>query len=348
MSDKILARVALGLLAALALPPLLLQGCSNLACGDGTEQFYDTKTGKTTCVAPSSDAGVTCAPPAMIVGGVCTASGAQFCGTGTKLDQDAGVCVSTNMMMMGGNPTPPDCPTPKSGTFCINGVVRFLKDDSFTKGTTLEVRAYDPLGFLSNPSGTPPQKTVQTDANGTFVMPDLVDQSGMGLIALAVTDVGGPKTYILSGSALNMIAAGGKYRLDLFAVEAAMVAGWDTQAGVGAGKFETDGVYVARFRDGTPTSDESTTHPIGGVVATNNGAPATPQFFFKGDFATIDKTLAATDDKTGGALISPASLTNYSGTGGSAGGDGGAPITWPMVLGASTGGVVFVQNFHPM
>ncbi len=70
-------------------------------------------------------------------------------------------------------------------TNVLNGVVRYLKDGSYTKGKVFAVRAYDPFAFLGNTS-VAPLATGMTDANGTYILPS-VDVPGLGTIAVAVT-----------------------------------------------------------------------------------------------------------------------------------------------------------------
>ena len=332
-------------LAALLLAALAPSGCGSTTCAAGTEQKVDPATGDTVCVAPVPDGGnlsngLQCGPNTMLVGGECVGiDPSKVCGSGTKFDTASGTCV-------GAGPTPcepPPCPHPDNMHFCIAGGVRFLKDGTCTMGTKLQVIAVDPLGFLAGNKTPIAPSPVTTDDNGAYVIPNLPVPS-QALTALAVSDVGGPMTYMLTASGANMISGGQTYRLDLFVVEKSTVANWDTQAGLAGGNtFEANGGYVARFRDAMG-------NPVAGVQLTFQGTvlPPSEAFYFKGsmkdDLSTLDKTLTMTDANAG-AAIDLASTANglgpYNGMGGG--------VTWPTMgaLGTSTAGVIFVQTFLP-
>src|SRR5262249_43625764 len=112
--------------------------------------------------------------------------------------------------------------------FCVNGVVRYLKDDSCSAGKTFQVLAFDPIQFLLNPGTAMPKATTTTDANGGYKLGGLKDDSGFQLIAIAVIDqVDGMGTFIMSGSGAQGVTPNNTYRVDLYAVEKALVASWD-------------------------------------------------------------------------------------------------------------------------
>lgn len=312
--------------------------CSETICGPGTVSRFNPDTGNQECVLPDAIKGVQCDPAtASQVGGVCTGDPNKFpsCGPGTMLDTGTNSCVPTGST----EPLPKPCDAMQPmGKFCVNGVIRYLKDNTVAKGVTLEVRAVNPIDFLFNPQ-TPPQQTVTT-SDGTYTMNGLADQSGMGLIAFGTTDPGS-SVYMLTGAGLDMVGAGGKYRVDLYVVEKSLVAMWDQQAGLsGTETFEEKGAYLAKFID-KPRGQEASAKPVAGVVLTMMGAKAADQYFFKGNLSTIDTSLMATDAMTGAAVqrVIPMALTNYSGMA-----SGG--LLFETLPGGSLKGVVFVATFH--
>lgn len=312
-------------------------GCSGLECGAGTVEKVDPATGRAQCVAASATS-IPCDVDggAQIVGGVCQGDPGQFptCGAGTTLDPASGTCVATDD---GSTTRPPPCPKPDADHICVNGVVRFLVDGSYTAGTAFEVRAYDPIAFLYAPDDTEPLATTTTDAKGTYVLPDLTPP-GTGLIAIAVIDPATDHQYVLSAAGAKDLQGGQSYQVDPYAVPATLVADWDTQAGyTGSDGFVGQGAYVALFMDGPGDG----AHPVAGVTLTFGNAPAPDRFYFSGSRATLETSLTATDGATGSAVqrVTSGMLGSYSGSGGG--------ITWEQVLGSSTSNVVFVQRFQP-
>ena len=115
----------------------------------------------------------------------------------------------------------------------------------------------------------------------------------------------------------------------------------DQGAGLtGSNTFEARGAYVARFIDEQRGRD-ACGQRVASVVLVTPGQPSPQQYFFRGDLATIDSTLQATDAATGSLVtINSGNLTNYSGAGGR------ILSRWETLPGASAPGVVFVQPFH--
>ncbi|HEX2574440.1 MAG TPA: hypothetical protein VH877_33130 [Polyangia bacterium] len=318
----------------------MLSSCSRTVCGTGTVARFDSEKGVTECVAASASQGVQCDPATTLLqGGLCLADASKFpsCGPGTRLDPGTRNCVPSGT---GGGVTPPPCDAQQpSGTFCINGTIRSLRNDAFTTGVNLEVRIYNPLAFIADPQRTPPEATVMT-SDASFVFNGVQDTSGIGLVAVAVT-APGAGTYVLGAVGLQGAQAGGRYTVEVFAVESALVLGWDQGAGLsGTNTFEAKGAYVARFIDEQRGRD-ACGQRVAGVVLTESGQANLQQFFFRGDLATIDPTLQATDAATGSVVTTNSgSLTNYTGSGGR------ILSRWETLPGASAPGVVFVQPFH--
>jgi hypothetical protein len=323
---------------------LLLAGCSGqTTCGEGTEARFDPGTGNTVCTGKLPQMFVQCDPAtASVIGGVCQGDPKKFpsCGDGTMLDPMSNTCVPT----MTGTPIPKPCP-PQAGKFSVKGVLSHLADGKFATGEMVEVRIYNPLAFLSNPTGTMPQ-AVQVTGDATYCFDSLVDQSGQGLLAIAVTDPMGPVQWTIAGVGAQGVAPGNTYRVDAYIVEKSLVATWDTQAGLsGTGTFEAKGAYFARFLD-MPLAMEANAKPVAGVQLDQGLGLAPNVYYFKGDLMTIDKTAMATDAMTGAVVqLTAGTLTSYSGEGGMV---GGMIPNWESFPGASTGGVVFIQKFHPM
>ena len=286
-----------------AFAALAAAGCDTLVCGPGQLKKFDDASGRPQCVEPSAkdtpcdvDAG------ALLVGGVCVGDKNKFpsCGPGTKLDPTSNQCLPDVVAPC--STAPPCAAADKANGFCVRGVVRYLKDDTCTAGKTFEVRAYDPLQFLSDPKNAKPQLVTMTDATGGYKLGNLVDQSGQALVAIAVTDPGGPSMYILSGSGARNVSKGNEYRVDPFAIETSLVAAWDTQVGLaGNNTFEMTGAYLARYYT---SADE--TKAVSGVKLTYAGMTPANTYYFKGSLATLDKTLTATD-AVGAAISRPIS-----------------------------------------
>ena len=142
-------------LALAAACALLAAGCKSVECGAGTVEKVDPVTTAVQCVPAVNGQGpaIPCDVDAgaRLVGGICQGDPSQYptCGPGTIVDEKTGACVPG---MNTGTPTPPPCAKPSDPKkMCLNGVVRMLKDFSFTKGRQLEVRAYDPFAFLVVP-----------------------------------------------------------------------------------------------------------------------------------------------------------------------------------------------------
>jgi hypothetical protein len=323
-----------------ALLPATGAGCGGVTCGSGTSA-RTTKDGTTECVPTNVGTAGKCDPATTLeMSGICVAdpSKATKCGPGTKLDMMSNTCLPTG----GTGPVLKPCPH-AANKFSVNGIISHLKDGAFATGEVVEVRVYDPLAFLADPKGTMPQKTVMT-MDSTYCFTDLVDSGGAGLIAVAVTDPGGPTNWLLAGVGAQNVAPGNDFRADAYIVEKTLVAGWDLQAGLAADAFESSGAYVGIFVD-KPVGMDDGAKPVADVVLQMGAGDAPDSYFFKDSFNTIDKAQKATDGMTGGVVqkVSSPNPTNYSGRGGVV---NAMPAAWETVLGASTAGVVFVQKFH--
>lgn len=317
-------------------------GCDPPNCPAGQARHYDVDTGEVTCVAA---VGSTRCDPATTKeeGGVCVADPSKYprCGDGTKLDEKTNTCVPTG----GSDVLPPPCPVQAAGKFCLNGVIRHLKDNRVAKDEDVEVRVYRPLAFLQDPKGTMPEAkaTVRT---GTYAIPEIdigKFAPPFNLVAVAVTDPGGTK-WLLGAAGAKDLAGGTATRVDAFIVEKDTAAQWEKAAGL-SGAVDSTGLYFARFVD-KPLPDDSGAKPVDGVKLQINGADpdANTAFFFKSDLTMVGGS--ATDAATGALFwkVKPG-LGNCSGKGGMI---AGKAANWPTYNCASTAGVVFVQKFNPV
>lgn len=324
---------------AVAATLLAASGCGSLVCGPGTTSKVDPASGQARCVA-AADTRIACDLDggARLVGGTCVGDPGQFptCGPGTFLDVDAGQCRGSGGTGDGGGGP---CSGPiAAGRTCLYGQVYDLRTGKPHAGAPLQLAAYEPIGFLFLPDPKDLGHTT-SDASGAYVIDNVeVSKLPSSLVAIAVTDVGGPgPTYTLAGAGGKDIAGGKAYRIDVFAVERALVAGWDAQLGLAGDKtFEAQGAYVGLFVDGPGEG----AGPQAGVQLTFNAKPASDVFYAGGDRATLDAKLTATG-AAGLAVqrVAPRSLGDYSGS-------GGRP-SWDVVKGASIPGAVFVQVFRP-
>ena len=221
----------------------------------------------------------------------------------------------------------------------------------------IEVRLYEPLNFLSNP--TSPPYRILTTANG------LLDTCGRfterfsvtgnapnGLIAITATDLTGAVTpnYIL-GTTLRRVQAG----INLTAARTYLVSkaqdqSWATAAGlVGLNTFASMGTLAVRYHQGGASSDAIPGVPVKGVVPQWNGiTDAATDFFFSDSALTTLQTFSVSQNETGsnGIAFLQVGTSLYNVTAGTTcikpnGTPGTLAIIGPTLTGSTLGAIVF-------
>jgi hypothetical protein len=218
----------------------------------------------------------------------------------------------------------------------------------------VEVRFYEPLGFVADPVGTMPLRVEYPDSCGRYKAIDVPRQAS-GYIAVATednqSDADPSDLYLLTGSATATPSGALITGLNGFVTRRTTIEGWDTSATSGgcapASSFAVGGVYLPVFLD--PAAELFPFHgtPAPNVVITEGATSTQPtKDFYFGDTdplarTMIDCALDATGANGSGLMINTG-LMNHSGIGGEPAG-----CTWPVTLSASVPGVVFIQERLP-
>ncbi|MGH8922630.1 MAG: hypothetical protein ACRD0H_30550 [Actinomycetes bacterium] len=233
---------------------------------------------------------------------------------------------------------PEACPTPTSGTICVNGALLGFVDN-LPITATINVKAYDPSDFLGGgqPLGS------GDFANGTFILKN-IPAPGTALLVIAVGDADGMgTTYVTTGTGTQNVNAGKSYRVDGYVLPRTVLDGWGNTAPGGA-SWLTTGAYLAKYYsdpappDTAVIANEKT--PIAGVMMTEAGAVPAGVKYFGATLAAIDGTLTATSAVGAAIAPPPPSITQFSGMGGSV-------ATWQLEPGGSAPKVIFISRFHP-
>jgi len=352
----ILVRVTAGLAAGVT-----ASGCGSVECGANTIEKDNV------CVAEAADPGTQCGPGTVYnaTSGRCEngtfADGGGLCGPNTTLViDDAGVrfCVGTGGSTDCSQPLP--CPAPTgSNNLTLCGRVYNLDDSTpFDDGKpedgepykTIELRVYDPISFVGNPSTAMPLTTAAADSCGRFVITE-VSRPTDGFIAVAtedVTDGSNTDQYVQTGIAAP--AAGGQTLSGLRAwvFKRSTDQAWSSAAGLSGGTtFGSVGVYIPIFLSG-PAVAPLPAGPTAGVTiapvdTTGNRNPKPMQDYYFTDSAPLSrKTASATPSSTGAngtGLYVNSGLNTFSGVGGA------PPSTcWAKDLAAAPVGGAYVQE----
>jgi len=312
-------------------------GCNPPACGPGTVQ-HQAQDGSLSCIPATAVQQTTKCDPneTVVVAGVCVSK--TICGQNTMptMAPDGSgriLCVGTG--------TGDDCPValaPGPTEISIKGK---LYDWETGQPLKRKVRfaAYEPLGFLANPSGATPLQE-DTNERGCYAF-SKIPRPGSGLIAVGTDDaMGEPDELNLAASGATLMVAGKTYELDLYAVKKSTLAAYGTQSGV---NYLTAGAYMPCYCNST-LSDPSINHiddcgptmRVAGVQVVHNGSVAANAKYLD-NATTVNPALTSTV-AFGCAVHEPSTMIDtYSGMGGG---------TWPTTPGASARGVVFIARFH--
>jgi hypothetical protein len=355
------------LVLGLTLPAIQLGGCNKtVECGMGTVEEDGV------CIGTGTPDPTHCGPGTRWnpISGECRGDLLSddggppiYCGEFTDVVvNDAGipVCVGTGEGGECDESRPITCPAPPPNRASICGRIYDTQTSTVVPeaiALNLEVRIYDPIGFVMNPTGTAPLATIYPDKCGVYkALDQIVPPSGF--IAVATDDLdqdddgvpdSGMDLFRLTGIAAA--ADQGQTLGDVNAfntrIETDMM--WTTTAGLTGQTFAERGVYVPIFLDplsgdvgpfgGTPTA---------GVNTTQGGSTDDAKDYY---FADTDPLLRGTaiPDTTPGVLDGTGvngsglwingTLIMFSGVGGEP-----ADCMWPANLAATVPGVVFVQE----
>jgi hypothetical protein len=332
---------------------------------------------------------IECGPGTLEVDGVCMANGDEQmpnCGQGFYWDSVSGTCRSGAFDDAGVGICDPETTTPVVddqgvvhcvGTGGVNCDVFLpclaptqqnrisicgriydtetsepLDDGDETNGEPyldIEVRIYEPLGFVGNPNAVP-FAMGQVDSCGRFKAENIPWQaSGYAAVAIEDASGSGADTYMLTGVAESTPQASLIADFKAFATRNDTVDGWDASANrTGTDRFRVKGVYLPIFLD---PNDEPHTEPFEGAaqagVQVTEGTTVIPSndFYFSDTDPRLRTTIDVSLNETGAngsALMIDTGLGNHSGTGNEPDG-----CEWPSTLSAAVPGVVFLQERLP-
>lgn len=295
--------------------------CSKVECGQGTIEFDGV------CVtgAPGGDGGFTqaqCDPvKSKFEGGKCVPLlDPVICETGNLTVDDAGIGHCTGMGVVDCNREAVCAPPSGVGgdEICVSG--RVLEGDEHNKRVTdmtrleeIEVRVYEPLNFLADPTSAPFRRLTLMnnglDTCGRFTVRFSTSQdTPNGLVAFSATDKMGvtPTKYVLGATASRPQPNTNIIGKAVYLVSKTQDSSWSTAAGVPGGKtFSELGTLAVRYhlKDTDATEGAIPGVAVAGIVPAWNNAmnPATDYFFSDMDVAdgTNLKMPAPAQTKTG-------------------------------------------------
>jgi len=359
------------LLAGAALFTLAVgsNGCDKVECGTGTIELD----GVCVSMPPGGDAGFTSAQcdltESTFVGGICRPKFPHIeCATGMLTFDDAGVGTCSSMGMVSCD-VPRPCPAAQGDMICVSG--RVFEGAEHAKAVTdmntlneIEVRVYEPLAFLSDPTSPPFARL--TLANGGLdncgrwlVRFNTSVDTSNGLVAFTATDKMGasPTKYVLGATASRPQSGVNIMNKPAYLVSKTQDMTWSTMAGLTGRTFSSVGTLAVRFHLKDPGPDDPIPGtPVAGITpAWNNTVRTADDHFFSDTPAALDDTkLTAIDGaatKTGPngvafVTIGPGLGNIFPQTGAGscikpAGGTGTATVDTTNTLAGAAVGVIF-------
>jgi hypothetical protein len=358
-------RARTSILASVLATSIVSTGCKSLDCGEGTIE-------RDGVCSPADDnpGSANCGPFTMLENGVCVPMfDPTICDPGTTeeiLDPDTGVitCQGTGAG---------DCSAPLSGcdvaapnTMTVCGRIYDVEDDTVVGmgsadtgqcpmggeangSCALVIRPYDALLFAGNPTGTMPLNAAEIyhDRCGRFRMRDIV-LAGAPFVGLGVAPHPAQgSTNRLTGVAFPSQNGGALRDVVAYTTRMATDMMWTSTAGEGT-SLATQGVYVHIYRANGTTNMPLSGAPATGVTITQGGSALPNDDYYFSDSNPSQRTTLVEDPPTGatgtGLILRQPDLNPYSGMG------GGLPggCNWYTSMGATIGGVVFVQIHNPV
>ncbi len=248
--------------------------------------------------------------------------------------------------IVGNCDVPLDCPSPTlanhvslCGRVYDSETTQPLDDGTQGTAAGVEIRLYDPLLFVNDPS-TMPFETGAVDSCGRFALKNVMSPGPF--IALAIEDKTGSAddTYVLTGVARPTTTP--KIQLNAFVTRHDTDLAWSASAGLAGPTFGARGVYLAIYEDAaTPLAPLAGT-PVAGVTGTVAGAQDPSGDYYFSDTtplsrAMVDPAANATNGNGAMLVIGASGLVSFGGMSSS--------CSFTQVSGATLANVVFVQEF---
>lgn len=243
---------------------------------------------------------------------------------------------------------------------CVSGRVvegaNHSQDIASSVTGNIEVRLYEPLNFLADPTILP-FRTLTTangslDTCGRFTTRfSVANDAPNGFIAITATDLTGAGTpnYVLGTAQRRVVANTNLTNARTFLVSKTQDQAWATAAGlVGSNTFASTGTLAVRYHEGGTETDAIPGTPVQGITPTWNNVTDTNKDFFFSDSAlttlqTINPAQSATGSNGISFLLLGAGISNAGGTAciKSGGGPGTLTVTGSTLTGTTAGAIVF-------
>lgn len=314
---------------------MVFQSCHTIECGDGTVE----KNGE--CVPLSfvqNDGGADfCSPGSHWNPETqkCYIDPSEVCGKGTEViwseDGTYFTCEST------GGPSLPECPEAQpGGPICITGKIKyFINPSNETQLMTteitdaslldqMEIVAYDPLEYASNPSSVEPLGYATIDATlSAFIVTDILVPT-QGYVAIVVRD----KNWVRDSEAVNWPFTGYAYKArageniegsDAYAIPTTQLEVWETELSdyisCPEGGIYDCGTWIGIYRE------KESLNPVDGVLpylGVNTRIPFADLAFIDKDTSGNYNVLTRGSDRaytseTGMTMYFGAEVTTYFG-----------------------------------
>lgn len=202
-------------------------------------------------------------------------------------------------------------PTNNGDQICISGRVVDSVDRTANLSSTVlssvEIRLYDALSFVSNPTGAVPIKTLTSaagniDSCGRYTT--RINRSAdipFGFVAMVTTDLtGSGSNYVLSSTVRPVSAYKNLVGIRNYLVSTTQDATWSTDAGLSGSTFASAGTIAVRYYQGGNSTDPIPGVGISGVTPTWNGSSnAAIDYFFSDTGLKTMQTIAASQTVTG-------------------------------------------------
>jgi hypothetical protein len=235
----------------------------------------------------------------------------------------------------------PDMPSPAACT-----------EFATTGPCSVDVRFFDPLAFVANPTGTAPLAFDSLEINRCGHFKGInVTRPFNGFMAVAVEDYGtfdsppNPRQDVVRLTGIAFPIAPGVRRADLraFSIRRTTDTAWTTSAGMpfGGQSIVDKGVYGPVYYH--PSVNQGGM-PQAGVTITRGGGTSAPDDYYFSDPDPFTRTTVAAAQTSTGAngmgLMANSGLVQHSAQGGTL----PAMCSWQSELAASIGGVLFFRE----
>lgn len=305
-------RVGIGLACCLGLVLAVWSGCGTV-CGDGTVEVDGE------CVLDNRY--LRCGTGFQAVGNRCEPIPEWkelACGVNAEFDEALGLCIGRG----GGEKCAEEqCPPAEGGTICLAGrvfeaisLINMGADEAEPIGPDrgAMVRVYDPIAFVSNPTGTEPlAETGIYNEDGCFIVKS-VDIPIAGFFAIAVddSDTGAADEWAFAAVGETPTTGQNSENLEVTAVPKATAEAWGEN-------LVEDGAMIAWFRNITGANEAGVTPTQDGIEPEASGDwEGSTLLYFNEDVSGFDADAKADKKTTGSGLVAikNAPVKNYGGT----------------------------------